>query len=409
MAKVQVPKEMTRKHLARAEREARQRRLLLIGVAVVSVTVAVLVGLALYEPTRILREPVATINGKEIATADWQKRVRYARTQIISQINQLQAQRTQFGADPQLAFITQQIDQRLSSLEAQLSNPVSLGGQILNAMVEEELIRQEAAKRGITASPEEVQTTIEQSFDFYRVPPTATPTRLPTSTPASSPTPQPTATVSITPTATPGPTETPEPTATPVTEQAFNAQYSNYISQLAQTGITESDYRALIQVSLLRSKLQEAFGKDVPASADQVQFRYIFFETLDGAQAAEAQLGSGSSYDDLYARVQAGQVMSATGGFEPWVPTDEIEGSFGPEVSTILLSLAVSQTSQIITDTSGMSNIILQQNGREVRPLTSSQIQTRQEKAFQTWLDSQRTGSGVNLFANRYMSRVPTQ
>jgi hypothetical protein len=71
--------------------------------------------------------------------------------------------------------------------------------------------------------------------------------------------------------------------------------------------------------------------------------------------------------------------------------------------------LAVSQTSQIITDTSGMSNIILQQNGREVRPLTSSQIQTRQEKAFQTWLDSQRTGSGVNLFANRYMSRVPTQ
>jgi hypothetical protein len=45
MAKVKVTKEVTRKHLARAEREARQRRWLLIGVAAVFVVV---VGLVAY-------------------------------------------------------------------------------------------------------------------------------------------------------------------------------------------------------------------------------------------------------------------------------------------------------------------------------------------------------------------------
>jgi len=44
-----------------------------------------------------------------------------------------------------------------------------------------------------------------------------------------------------------------------------------------------------------------------------------------------------------------------------------------------------------------------------VRPLTSTQIQDRQQKAFQAWLDSQRTGPDVNLFDSRYLDRMPTQ
>lgn len=410
MAKVKVTKEVTRKHLARAEREARQKRWLLIGVAAVFVIVVGLVGYG-YLDERVfkMQQPVATVKNTSITTGDFQKRVRFTRAQIISQINQLEAQRVQFASDPQLSYFTQQIDQNLDSLQQQLATPSLLGGQVLDAMVEEELIRQEATTRGVTVSAEEVQTTIEQSFDFYRVPPTATPTRLPTSTPASSPTPQPTATVSITPTATPEPTWTPEPTATPVTEQAFSSNFSSYMSQLAQTGIAENDYRELVRVSLLRNKLMEVFGRDVPTLTEQIQFRYVFFETADGAQAAEAQLKSGLSYDDLYARVQAGQVLSATGGLQPWTPTDEIGNTFGLEIEQALLSLAISQTSQIVTDTYGLSYTILQQAGREMRPLTSTQIEDRQQQAFQAWLDSQRTGPDVNLFDNRYLDRMPTQ
>ncbi len=416
-SKVKLPKEMTRKHLARAEREARQQRLLLIGIAVVVVVAIALVGYGFLDE-RVLKpqQPVAQVNGKNITTADFQKRVRFARAQITSQVNQLLAQREQFGADPQLAFLTEQIDQQLTSLQGQLANPASLGGQVINSMVEAELIRQEAAKRGIIVPPEQVQTSLEHNFDFYRVPPTATPAPTASPTPVASPTPgelvrtpTPTVTMStiVTPTATPEPTFTPEPTATPVTEQAYNTALNNYLTQLAQTGMTKADLISLVESDLLRSKLSESFGKTMPSSADQVEFHYLNFETEESAQTADAQLKSGVSFDDLYQRVQAGQVVSATGNILPWTPTDELTQTLGLKFGEVVLSLGISQTSQIVTDTTGSGYFIFRQDGRALRPLTDSQIQSRQQKAFQDWLTNQRNGSGVNLFNNRYADRVP--
>jgi peptidyl-prolyl cis-trans isomerase D len=408
-SKVKLPKEMTRKHLARAEREARQQRLLLIGIAVVVVVAIALVGYGFLDE-RVLKQqqPVAQVNGKIITTADFQKRVRYTRAQITAQVNQLQAQREQFASDPSLSYFTQQIDQQLTNLQSQLSDPVSLGGQVINSMVGDELIRQEAAKRGITVPPEEVQTSLEHNFNFYRVPPTATPEPTASPTPAASPTPLPTPTVSITPTATPEPTFTPEPTATPVTEQAYNTMLNNHLTQLAPTGMTKADLISLVESDLLRSKLTESFGKTMPSSTDQVEFHYINFETEAGAQAAEAQLKSGSSFDDLYQRVQAGQVVSATGNIMPWTPTDELTQTLGSEFGDAVLSLGISQTSQIVTGTTGIGYFIFRQDGRASLPLTDSQIQSRQQTAFQDWLTSQRNSPGVNLFNNRYADRVPT-
>ncbi len=407
-SKVKLPKEMTRKHLARAEREARQQRLLLIGIAVVVVVAIALVGYGFLDERVIKQQqPVAQVNGKNITTADFQKRVRYTRAQITAQVNQLQAQREQFASDPSLSYFTQQIDQQLTNLQSQLSDPVSLGGQVVNSMVGEELIRQEAAKRGIIVPPEEVKTALEHNFNFYRVPPTATPAPTASPTPVASPTPLPTPTVSITPTATPEPTFTPEPTATPVTEQAYNTMLNNYLTQLAQTGMTQTDLNSLVESDLLRSKLTESFGKTMPSSTDQVEFHYINFETEAGAQAAEAQLKSGLSFDDLYQRVQAGQVVSATGNILPWTPTDELTQTLGSEFGEVVLSLGISQTSQIVTGTTGIGYFIFRQDGRASLPLTDSQIQSRQQKAFQDWLTSQRNSPGVNLFNNRYADRVP--
>ena len=46
-------------------------------------------------------QPVATVKNVDITTEDFQKRVKFTRAPIISEINQLQAQPTQVEADPQ--------------------------------------------------------------------------------------------------------------------------------------------------------------------------------------------------------------------------------------------------------------------------------------------------------------------
>jgi hypothetical protein len=141
-------------------------------------------------------------------------------------------------------------------------------------MIEEELVRQEAAKRGIQASPEEIQTNIEHSYNFFRVPPTPTAVPTDTPTPVASPTPEPTPTVSLTPTVTPAPTDTPEPTATPVTEQAFNAQFNNFLTQLAPTGMTREDIQLYVERRSLVVRGERTFPGSERRVYQQVEMDY---------------------------------------------------------------------------------------------------------------------------------------
>jgi hypothetical protein len=155
--------------------------------------------------------------------------------------------------------------------------------------------------------------------------------------------------------------------------------------------------------------LGQEFGKTVPTTAEQLQFKYLVFETEQGAQDAQAQLKSGTSFDDVYGRIQAGQMVSASAGLEPWSPLDELEQMLSPALSQVVKSLAISQTSQVVTDTFSSGYFIFRQEGREARPLTESQLQSRQQQAFQAWLSAQRSGTGVNLFNNRYLGAIPAK
>jgi hypothetical protein len=157
----------------------------------------------------------------------------------------------------------------------------------------------------------------------------------------------------------------------------------------------------------LRRKLQEAFNKDVPASGEQIQFRYIAFENQDKAAEAAVQIKSPADFDAYYAKVDAGEVMSVTASAESWMPVDEVAQNFAPNVAEVLLSLGISQTSRLITDTVGTGGLLIQQTGRGVQPFTPSQLQAKQSQAYSDWLNTQQIGAGVNLYNNRYAERLP--
>src|SRR5262245_11789517 len=217
-----TPKIVTKKHIARLERERRQVRLIR-AIAIGGVLIVVILLAYGYLDLNVFRlqKPVAEVNDEVITTRAWQERVRFQRVNLLNLYNTYIFYQQNFGMDT---------SQQQQEVQFYLQSPETLGQQIIDQMIDEALIRQEAAKRGITVSEEEIQKEIQNEYGFFpngTPSPTTTPTEFltPTLSPeqlaiypaTSTPTEAPTSTVAPTNTPDRSVTETPTATAAPPT------------------------------------------------------------------------------------------------------------------------------------------------------------------------------------------------
>jgi cell division septal protein FtsQ len=78
----------TRKHIARLERERTQTRIILISfIAILIVSIGAVAYGYLDQNYFQYQRPVASVNGVNITVREWQARVRWQRTQLISQLH----------------------------------------------------------------------------------------------------------------------------------------------------------------------------------------------------------------------------------------------------------------------------------------------------------------------------------
>lgn len=210
----QKPVVHTKKHVARLERERRQIKLIqYIFFGVLVFVIGMLIYGYLDSNVFQLQKPVAKVGDVEITRKDFQIRIRIERASLINNYFQYSQFAQMFGMD-----MSAQLDQ----ITAQLDNTQMLGSGAVEAMINEELIRQEAAKRGITATKEEIEDAIHSSYQFF---PSGSPTPASTLTPPVYPTlsddiynyitPSPTITMTPEATATLEATATVEPSSTP--------------------------------------------------------------------------------------------------------------------------------------------------------------------------------------------------
>src|SRR5690349_19408867 len=100
MANKNTPKVVTKKHIARLERERRQvtliRWIAIAGIVIVA-------GLLTFGYLRLnvfaLREPVAKVNGVTVTTGEWQERVKFQRAQMLQTYSQYMFYQQNFGFD----------------------------------------------------------------------------------------------------------------------------------------------------------------------------------------------------------------------------------------------------------------------------------------------------------------------
>ncbi len=266
--------ELTKKEIRLGKKARRQRRMILIGAAVITVVVVVLIAFGFYQEYLVKpKEPVAMVGEAPIRTDTYQKMVRYYRSNLQNQLAMLQDQLARLDPNDQSTeFIVQYYQQQVEQLQTQLGNPQELGQQVLDDLIDDELIRQEATRRGIVVTTEEVQLEIETQFDYERNPPTPTPTPIITATQAITPT----------------------PTATPVTLDRFQEMYATTLEALDErAGFSEADFRDIFEAMLWREKLQEAMGQEVPTIADQVHARQVQVTNEEQAQAIMTLLDEG--------------------------------------------------------------------------------------------------------------------
>lgn len=367
-----VPQTPTRKQLSKREAEARQRRILL-AFGIVTVALVVLVLAFGYYQEYIVKPsaPVATVNGKSISRRDYQNLVRYARFQMASTLNNLQNQLAML--DPTVEeqqFLVQYLQQQQQQLQTQAS---AVPSQALEDMIDDELIRQEAAKRSLQVTPEELQAEIEGQFGYERNPPTPTPEPI-------------TATQTI--------TVTPTPTQVPMTEDEFQKNYGEYVVALRKNAkFSEPAFRRVLESTLYRNKLQEALSQEVPTTAEQVHASHILVVTEEEAKKVMERLKAGESFEALAKELSTDTSNKDQGGDLGWFG----RGTMVTEFEDAAFALQPGQTSDPVQTTYGYHIIHMIERDAN-RQLDEATLAQKRSSAVEDWLATQRSAEGVKRF-----------
>ena len=427
MAKGQKSQLVTKKHLARQQRERLQNRYILIAsIAVIAIVVG-LIGYGIVQQYILQpQQPVAKVGSKAITTKQFQTYARYERVQWIQQYQYYQQLQSLFGSDQSSLSYIQQLE---AQIEYQLQS-ATLGQNTIDYLVANQIIQSEADKRGITVTKAEVDKQLQNYMGYY---PNGTPTTAPTSvfvptstlnptqmalvpptatalpTATETPTPiitvtqevaSPTPTTVISPTATaPVATSTPQPTPTPYTLSEYEKNFKTYLTSIKSVAsLSEADLRWVFTMQLLRQKVYDAITADISRQQDQVWARHIVVSDQTQAQSIHDRLIKDEDFVTVATEVYSGTTNTIDLG---WFGT----GILDSNAESIVWAMQIGQISDPIQTTSGYE--IYQVLGHEVRTLNDSELDTLKQTNFQNWINAQKTTGNVQTF-DVWKTRVPT-
>ncbi|MBW6465076.1 MAG: peptidylprolyl isomerase [Brevefilum sp.] len=452
-----IKKTTTKKHMAREHREARQTRIIVIVSIVVGTIILGLVAYGVIDQTVIRpRIAVATVGNETIRVREFDSYVQYSRAQLLNQSFQYYTFYQQFGEFGGNFLQTAQ------SLATQLTQPISFGRDILDEMIDNLIIREEAAKRGISVSQAEIDEAVQTAFGFF---PNGTPTPTVTGTIQPTPTYSETQlaiiTLTSTPTATVEESEesadaeppltdeiedagtdeetivtddavaepevdiaeeqgtaeeevefTPTPevtptitlTPTPYTTALFAQNIKDFNTNYAAFNFDIKQLREIFEIQLLREKLIDELTQDLPRSKNEVWARHILVETNEEALEVLLLLEEGEDFHTLAATYSIDESNREQGGNLGWFD----ENMMVPEFSEAAFSLAEGEVSEPIQTSFGFH--IIQVIGKRVSQVLPAEFAQRQQTAFAEWLAEQRnTRDDIEINPNwdRYVPNTP--
>ncbi|MDQ4099351.1 MAG: peptidylprolyl isomerase [Chloroflexota bacterium] len=391
-----------RRRISRREREARQRRRIILGMAITAVAIVVILitGLVLenfVKPRAVLAE----VGGEEITRREyWQ----YSAVQLYTQARQYE----QFAATAQGDQQAQMLS-FAASLDAQrreVWGSTDVNDQIMQQMIDDQIYLQGAEEMGLPITEQEVDAFILNQWaapDSPLITPTPEPTLIPqraewaTQT-AEAGLPQPPATPASTPGATPlvspQATTNPSPTSgtpTPDLSEARAQATENYEdfaeAVFEDANMSREDYERLwVRGQVARQKVTDALHSQVGQTAEQVNAAHILVGTQELANQLYEQVTSGANFAEVARVSSTDTATSPNGGDLGWFTRSEMV----PEFAEVAFSTQPGQISRPVQTQFGWH--IIKVNAHEQdRAVTDAQLNTLRTEAVDSWLAEQRS------------------
>jgi parvulin-like peptidyl-prolyl isomerase len=368
-------------HLTRAEKDQVKARLTFLGLsAVVAIALLLIGGTLAWDKVYQAQRAMLRVDGKTTTLKAYANLLSYERNRLeleFAQAQQLAGSPAQAGADPSQNFLAQYGQQRMQQIQSQLATITST---LPETILEEQLVRQEAAKRNITLTNEDVDKELKQLVGYED--PSASPAPTSAAGDTAEGTAQPTA----------APTATPRRARQTDTFQARYKDYQRY------TGSTDGVVRGQVEFQLLRRKLVEEMGKAVPQTVEQVHARHILVTDEAVAQTTLDRINAGEDFGALAAELSNDTSNKDNGGDLGWFG----KGAMVKEFEEAVFALPVGQVSQPVKTSFGYHIIRVDEKDAN-RPLEGQALETAKGDAYRTWLESEKSSHHVERLLDANM------
>ncbi|MBI2170420.1 MAG: SurA N-terminal domain-containing protein [Chloroflexi bacterium] len=306
------------------QRQRRTQRWVIVLFAAVLAMVTAIPAFG-YFTTYVLppRRTVVQVNDAKHTLGDMVKRTR-ASTSV-----ELQA-----GSQPQLA---------------------TLPFEILNILVDEELLRQNASIAGVVVTQEDVDAEIRRVH--YPTP----------------------------------------PTGQQVDQASLEKEYKESLRQyLNLTQFSETEYRNIIRASLLSQRIRERLSEQVPSVAEQVYVHWIKVFDQNVVTEIQERLAKGDAFDSLARIYMRGDAIADANGEVGWMPKGAFPSLDGYLFPSEGKSVELNKISDPIIAGDG-TYFLKATAGPETREISNPMREVMKTRVLQEWLNQQRSTNNVQV------------
>jgi len=405
----------SRKDILRARKQEEQLRNIRIAAMIVGIILLLVLGIAVVNEFVLTpNKSVATVSGQGIPLKVWQERVEYERAQRIMA---LESQLENFNGD--VGLIQQFSGQTIVELISE--NAESMGEAVLDRVVDEEIMRQEAEQRELLPDGSDIEEYIGTTFNYYGG---DSPTPLPDPTETVAPTP------SLTPIPAdgesglvtevepiPGPTNPPLPTPTPVSAESFQQEFDDLLAEYGDLGVSEQTYRSVVASSLIAERLVDTLAKEQTLPDEDMHASMYFLAFSDEAEAQQAldEIQAGdflTVWNEVRSRpadAAADNSNISSASEVLWRSRESLAGSFGEETAeeAFILPIGVPSNILVVSGANGEPlNVIIMVSGREMRELAANEYESRKQQLLFALLEERRAEDVEK--SEIWRGRVPT-